>query len=302
MRRIGFIGAAGLMGHGMAKNVQAKGHALHVLLHANRERAADLLAAGAVEVDNAAELARACDAVVLCVPSSVEVEACVFGRSGILDGAHPGLTVIDTTTAEPASTAKVHEALAAAGIAFADAPLMRSPPQAEAGRLNTVVGADAAVFEAIPPLLATYCENNWHVGPVGAGHTLKLVNNFIAQGTAALIAEACVTATKAGVDLERLVEVIGEGGANSGVFQRMMPWVLGKGEGGMIFKMRNAQKDVRYYTRLAEHLGVASFLGQAVHQSFVLARAQGEGEDWVPSLARGLGRANGVALGPRPAL
>ena len=297
-KRIGFIGA-GLMGHGMAKNIVAKGFALTVLAHRNRTPIEDLLSRGAVEADSPAAVARASDIVFLCMPSSVQVEAVVHGENGILAGAHEGLIVVDSTTAEPSSTERVAKALAAAGIGFADAPLTRGPAQAHAGKLNTLVGADQATLEAIRPVLETFCENIFYIGPVGAGHKLKLINNFLSQGTAALIAEAVTTATKAGVDLHKLFEVVSEGGANSGVFQRVMPWVLGTREDGMLFQLKNGQKDVRYYTHLAEACGSTAFIGEAVHQTFTLANAMGEGESYVPALARALGKVNGVAVGPR---
>ncbi len=298
MKRIGFIGAAGLMGHGMAKNILKKGFSLSLVLHRERERVADLIESGATLAASPAELARTSDAVVLCVPSSVEVENSVLGPAGIIEGAREGLVVIDTTTAEPASTLRLGEALAARGVRLADAPLMRTPVQAEEGRLNSVVGAEGELFALIRPLLAAYCENIWQVGPLGAGHALKLVNNFISQGTAALIAEACTTASKAGVDLEKLFAVISEGGANSSVFQRMMPWVLGRSEGGMLFKLKHAQKDVRYYTHLAEAVGSTAFLGEMVHQTFTLAMAQGEAESYVPAIARGLAEPTASSSGP----
>ena len=235
---------------------------------------------------------------ILCVPSSAEVEACVFADDGILAGAHDGLIVIDCTTAEPASTERVAKALAARNVRFADAPLTRSPKDAEAGRLNTLVGADDATLAAIRPVLETFCENVFHVGPVGAGHTLKLINNFLSQGVAALVAEAVTTATKAGIDLQTLFDVVSAGGANSAVFQRFMPWVLGE-ENRMVFKLKNGQKDVRYYTHLAEAVGSTAFLGEAVHQIYTLAAAQGEGESYVPALARALGKVNGVKIGPQ---
>ena len=93
--------------------------------------------------------------------------------------------------------------------------------------------------------------------------------------------------------------MVSAGGANSSVFQRMMPWVLGASESGMVFKLKNGQKDVRYYTHLAEAVGSTAFLGEAVHQIFTLAAAQGEGESYVPALARALGKVNGVAIGPQ---
>jgi 3-hydroxyisobutyrate dehydrogenase-like beta-hydroxyacid dehydrogenase len=296
-QRIGFIGA-GLMGHGMAKNIVEKGYELTVLAHRNRAPIDDLLARGATEAESPAALARASDVLILCVPSSAEVEACVFAADGILAGAHEGLIVIDSTTAEPSSTARVAKALAANNVRFADAPLTRSPKDAAAGRLNTLVGADEATLAAIRPVLETFCENVFHIGPVGSGHKLKLINNFLSQGVAALVAEAVTTATKAGIDLKTLFEVVSAGGANSSVFQRFMPWVLGE-ENRMVFKLKNGQKDVRYYTHLAEAVGSTAFLGAAVHQIYMLAAAQGEGESYVPALARALGKVNGVQIGPQ---
>jgi 3-hydroxyisobutyrate dehydrogenase-like beta-hydroxyacid dehydrogenase len=295
--RIGFIGA-GLMGHGMARNIVEKGYGLTVLAHRNRAPIEDLLARGATEAESPAELAQTSDIVILCVPSSVEVEQCVFAENGILEGAHEGLIVIDCTTAEPTSTERVAQALAGRNVRFADAPLTRSPKDAEAGRLNALVGADAATLAAIRPVLETFCENIFHVGPVGSGHRLKLINNFLSQGVAALVAEAVTTATKAGIDLRTLFEVVSVGGANSAVFQRFMPWVLGD-ESSMLFKLKNGQKDVRYYTHLAEAVGSTAFLGEAVHQIYTLAVAQGEGESYVPALARALGKVNGVRIGPQ---
>lgn len=297
-KRIGFIGA-GLMGHGMARNIVGKGYPLTVLGHRNRAPIEDLLSRGAREAESAQALTLESDIVILCLPSSAQVEALVHAEDGILAGAHAGLIVVDTTTAEPSSTEQVAAALTQAGIGFADAPLTRSPVEAHAGKLNTLVGADEATLAAIRPVLETFCENIFHIGPVGAGHKLKLINNFLSQGTAALIAEAVTTATKAGVDLRKLFEVVSEGGANSGVFQRMMPWILGEGEGGMLFQLKNSQKDVRYYTHLAEACGSTAFLGEAIHQTLVLAVAQGEGESYVPALARALGKVNGVAVGPQ---
>ena len=296
-RRIGFIGA-GLMGHGMAKNIVEKGYPLCVLGHRNRAPIEDLLARGATEAEGPAALARGSEIVILCVPSSAEVESCVLGDEGILAGAHENLIVVDCTTAEPTSTARIAAALAARNVRFADAPLTRSPKDAEAGRLNVLVGADEATLAAIRPVLETFAENIFHIGPVGGGHKLKLINNFLSQGVAALIAEAVTTATKAGVDLATLFEVVSAGGANSAVFQRFMPWVLGR-ESGMVFKLKNGQKDVRYYTHLAEAVGSTAFLGEAVHQIYTLAAAQGEGESYVPALARALSKVNDVKIGPR---
>jgi 3-hydroxyisobutyrate dehydrogenase-like beta-hydroxyacid dehydrogenase len=186
---IGFVGL-GMMGHGMARNLLRKGYALRFTVHRNRTNLHDLLAAGAVEVRTSAELVTGAEAVILCVTGSPQVESIVIGSNGLLEAAPPGLLVIDTSTAEPASTTRIREAFAAKGCAYVDAPLARTPKEAEEGRLNTMVGATDADFARARSILAAFCENVIHVGPPGHGHVLKLINNMLAMTTAAAIAEA----------------------------------------------------------------------------------------------------------------
>jgi 3-hydroxyisobutyrate dehydrogenase-like beta-hydroxyacid dehydrogenase len=169
--RIGFIGL-GLMGHGMAKNIVTKGYPLTVRVHRNRRPLEDLLAAGAKEVGTNAEVARNSDIVFLCVTGTPQVEAIVHGADGLLAAAREGFIVVDTSTAEPASTAVLRAAFAEKGALFVDAPLARTPVEAEQGRLNTMVGADDAVFARLKPVLQAFCENVIHAGPPGHGHTL----------------------------------------------------------------------------------------------------------------------------------
>jgi 3-hydroxyisobutyrate dehydrogenase-like beta-hydroxyacid dehydrogenase len=293
--RIGFIGV-GMMGHGMAKNLHARGFPLSILVHRNRGRAADLLAAGVREAKTPSELAASSDVVILCVSGSPQVEENILGEHGTLAAAREGMLVIDTSTSEPGSTGRLREALAARGVTLVDAPLARTPKEAEEGRLNAMVGADDATFAAIRPVLAAFCENIFHVGPPGAGHTLKLVNNFMALTIAASIAEAFAVATKAGVPLAKLVEVVSQGALNSNIFQMMG---RGAAEGDltrMQFSIENAAKDLRYYTHLAESLPVASFLGEAVHQSYQQAVAMGLGGKLVASMIEAQEQVNRVAI------
>ncbi|MDZ7856512.1 NAD(P)-dependent oxidoreductase [Sphaerotilus sp.] len=299
MADIGFIGASGMMGHGMARNLQARGHTLRLTLRQRREPVADLLAAGAVEAASPAELARACEVVFLCVTGSPEVEAVLGGADGVLAGARPGLVVVDCSTSEPASTARLREQAAAAGVVLVDAPLGRSPVQAEAGMLNVMVGAEPEVFARIEPLLRCFAENVFHVGGPGAGHTVKLLNNFIAQAICNATAEALGVAARAGLDPKKLIEVISGGPVNCGLIQMMAPALDGRLD-GLKFSLDNARKDVRYYGHLAEGLGVPAWIGQAVHQSLVQACVLGYGDRFVPSLIEAQEQLNGVALVPRP--
>ena len=281
--RIGFIGI-GMMGHGMAKNLLAKGYGLTLKANRNRDRLPDLLAAGASEATTPAAVGRAADIVFICVSSSPQIEEIVFGADGLAQAARDGLIVVDTSTAEPSSTARIRAELATKGTRYIDAPLARTPKEAEEGRLNTMVGADPADFERVKPVLQAFCENVFHVGKPGDGHVLKLVNNMLAMTTAAAIAEAAAVAAKSGLSLRKLYEVVSAGGVNSGIFQMMFGKMLEGDLGGLKFAIANAQKDLRYYTHLAESLPVPSFVAEAAHQSFVQAANLGFGDKFIASL------------------
>jgi 3-hydroxyisobutyrate dehydrogenase-like beta-hydroxyacid dehydrogenase len=297
--RIGFIGL-GLMGHGMAKNLVAKGFPLTVRVHRNRKAAEDVLAAGAKEAKTNADLANASDVVILCVTGSPQVEEIIYGENGILTAARQGLVVVDTSTAEPESTAKVRADLARKGTAYVDAPLARTPKEAEEGRLNTMVGADDATFARLKPVFAAYCENVIHAGPPGHGHMLKLVNNFLAMSIATATAEACAACAKSEVSIARLHEVISAGAVNSGIFQLIVGKMLeAKDLSGLKFTLANAMKDLRYYNRFAASLPVAANVGAAVHQSLVAANLLGFGEKFVASLVEAQEKLAGVAIVPR---
>jgi len=298
MAKIGFIGASGLMGHGMAKNLLAKGHQLSLIVHRNRERVADLLAAGATEAPSAKALAAGNEIVFVCVTGSPQVEACVLSDDGLLGGAPRGLVIVDCSTSEPASTAVLRERCAASGVTFVDAPLSRTPVEAEAGRLNVMVGAEDAVFAKLEPVMRGFAENVLHVGGPGAGHTIKLLNNFIAQAVCTATAEAFAVGQRAGVDVRRLVELVSAGPINNGLFQAMAKTLQGQMD-GLKFELDNARKDLRYYTHLAESVAAPSVVGEAVHQSLCIASALGFGKKLVPSLVEAQEKLTGATLVPR---
>jgi len=297
--RIGFIGL-GLMGHGIAKNIVAKGFPLTVRVHRNRQPLADLIKAGATEVATNAAVARASDIVFLCVTGTPQVEAVVHGVDGLLGAARDGLVVVDTSTAEPASTAALRTAFLRKQAEFVDAPLARTPKEAEEGRLNIMVGAEDAVFLRLKPVLGAFCENIIHAGPPGHGHTLKLINNFMAMAIATSTAEALATAAKAGVSLAKLHEVISAGAVNSGIFQLLAGRMLADGDlTGLKFTLVNAMKDLRYYTHLAESLPTSAILGAAVHQTMVQANLLGFGDRYIASLVEAQEQLAGVTIVPR---
>jgi len=296
--RIGFIGI-GLMGHGMAKNLLAKGHPLKFKVNRNRGNVADLLAMGASEVPTHAACAVGADVVFICVTGSPQVEQIVYGPDGLMQVARPGLVVVDCSTSEPESTARIRADFARHNVTFVDAPLTRTPKEAEEGRLNTMVGADPATFERIRPVLAAFCENVFHVGPPGHGTVMKLINNFISLAQIAAIAEGYAAAAKAGVDLRKLFELMSAGAVNSGLMQGMIGGALEGDLGRLKFAIANAQKDLRYYTHLTEALNMPSPVAESVHQSFVQASVMGLGEKFTPSMLELHEKINGIRIVPR---
>ena len=307
-QRIGFIGV-GLMGHGMARNLLEKGYSVTAMAHRNRAPLEDLVDKGAAEAETPAAVAAAADVVIICVTGTPQVEAviyehpdvaecAVFGEQGILAGCRPGMTVIDCSTSEPASTARIQADLEAEGVHLADAPLARTPVEAEAGRLNSMVGASEEVFTAIRPILECFCENIFHVGPVGAGHKTKLINNFLAMGHGALIAEALCACAAVGVDIGKFYEVVSAGGANSGIFQLIVPKAMAGDLSGLKFSLPNAEKDLRYFTRMTAEVPLTGVLGGAVHHAFVEGLKLGFGEGYVGSLIAAQAKLNGVKIIP----
>jgi 3-hydroxyisobutyrate dehydrogenase-like beta-hydroxyacid dehydrogenase len=295
-KRIGFIGI-GLMGHGMAKNLMEKGFSVTTTAHRNRAPLEDLLGRGATEAASHKEVAERSDIVFICVTGAPEVAAVIYGDEGVLAGARAGLIVVDCSTSEPAMTARVDGDLTAKGAAMADAPLARTPVEAEAGRLNTMVGASEETFAAIEPALKTFCENIFHVGAVGAGHKTKLIYNFLAMGQAGLIAEALCACAATDVGLDEFAEVVSAGGANSGIFQLLVPKLLAEGAfTGLQFSLANAEKDLRYYTQMTGAVPLAGSLGKSVHDTLQQGLALGFNEGLVGSLIEAQGKLNGVDI------
>jgi 3-hydroxyisobutyrate dehydrogenase-like beta-hydroxyacid dehydrogenase len=294
--RIGFVGV-GLMGHGMAKNIVEKGYALTVLGHRNRTPVEDLLARGAKEAKSARELAEASDIVFICVTGSPEVEGIV--RGGLKEGLKAGSIVVDCSTADPVSTMALAAELAAIGATLVDAPLSRTPKEAWEGTLDTMVGASDEVFARLKPVLDTWAGRVVHIGRTGDGHRMKLLNNFLAMGYAALYAEAVTLAQKVGITPQRFDSVIRGGRMDCGFYQTFMRWTLEGDRDAHKFTLANAFKDMRYLESMADAAGMSNPLGNAVKNSYALAVSLGGAADYVSMLATAVGAMNGVDIAPK---
>jgi 3-hydroxyisobutyrate dehydrogenase-like beta-hydroxyacid dehydrogenase len=294
--RVGFIGV-GLMGHGAAKNILERGgYPLLILGNRNREPVDDLLKRGAREAASPADLAASSDVVILCLPSSTEVEAVVYGPNGLIAGLKRSAVLIDTTTADPSITRIIGSELASRGVEMLDAALGRTPKEAEAGKLSTYVGGEAKVLEHVRPILQAYADTIIHCGPLGAGATCKLVNNSITIGMASLFAEAFVTAAKVGANLDALADVLSAGGADGRMWRMMEPWIRWGDDSHLRGPIRIAAKDIRAYSRIAESAGSAIPILQAVNQTLRLVLNQGHAEVFLPALPGILADLNGIKL------
>lgn len=289
---IGFIGL-GLMGHGMATNILNAGYPLVALAHRKREAIEDLTAKGATEVKTPREMAQACDIIHLCVTGSPQVEANLRGPDGLLAGLKPGAIIVDCSTADPVSTVALAAETAAAGGHFADAPLARTPKEAWSGTLDTMVGADDATFEKIKPVLETWAGVITHLGPVGLGHKMKLINNFIAMGYAALYAEALAISRKAGLSSEQVDSVIRPGRLSNGFYETFMSHTL-TGVNMHEFAIANAHKDMKYLSNLANDVGAVNPVQSAIKNAFGAMEAAGQGDKFVPMLADFIAEQNGI--------
>jgi len=278
---VGFVGV-GLMGWGMAKNVVEKGWPLLVIAHRKREAVDDLVGRGAREFGSLAEMAAEAEAIVLCVTGSPEVEAAV---AEIVPAARPGLTILDASTSDPEVTERLARELAAKGITLLDTPLSRTPVQAWAGELSTFMGGPEDLVEKWRPLVAAWASAIIPTGgPVGSAHALKLVNNVVALGYAAIWAECFAMARKIGVEPAVFREVISNSGMNCMTFQHFAKYPVEGDREGHRFSIANAFKDLSYYERLTTRHRAATLMSDGAMQTLKLGMAMGMAERYVPEM------------------
>jgi 3-hydroxyisobutyrate dehydrogenase-like beta-hydroxyacid dehydrogenase len=292
--RVGFIGL-GFMGHGMATNILKAGFPLTVMAHRKREAVEDLVAKGAVEVRSAAEMAQTCDVILLCVIGAPEVERNVSGPDGIA-AAGRKLIVVDCTTSNPATLLRL--AQDHPHLTFVDAPLGRSPKEAWAGTLSVMVGADVAVLEQIRPVLAAFASTIQPLPKLGDGHRLKLVNNLVSMGFAALYAEALVLANKVGLGTEDFDGLIRSSRMHCAFYDSYMGWALDGNKASHPFALGTADHTVADVDALVRDAGMKSPLTDALRQTFQAAVAAGYGTALLAELPRFVAEANGLELKP----
>ena len=282
-QRIGFIGA-GLMGHGAAKHILKAGYPLTVIANRNRVPIDDLVSRGACEAQSVRELAAGSDIVFLCLPDAPTVQDTIHKADGLLAGSHEGLIVLDMTTSLPHVSKDLARELASHGVIFVDAPMTRTPAEAELGRLNVLLGGEDDVVERVRPVVESFCENVWHVGPTGAAHAFKLVNNFITISNLATVVEAEVAARRFGIDHSAILEICSQGGASSTVLSKLLPYPISGDDSQFQAHAGTALKDIAYYNQMADAVGLHSMMSKSAQQFFQLACTLGESDTLIPRL------------------
>lgn len=277
---IGFIGL-GLMGGAICERLLDCGYPLTVLANRSRTRVDALVGRGASEATTAKDLAAKTDIIMLCMDTSASVESRMRGGEGVIAGIQPGATVIDFGTSLPASTQALATEVAAAGGTYLDAPLGRTPAHALNGALNIMCAGDAAGFETVKPVLDDIGENVFHLGPSGSGHTVKLINNFFGMTTAMAMSEAFAMGEAAGIERQTLYDVMASGPLRSGMMDFVKGYAVDGDPNQLEFALKNAKKDVGYYTAMADAAGKLSIMSIGTKQALGLALAQERGEHMV---------------------
>lgn len=283
MSNVGFIGL-GLMGGAMVGRLQDREHSLTVLANTNRTNVDLAVSRGAMEVNTARDVAANSDVIMLCMGTSEHVESRMMGAEGVVAGLKKGAVVVDFGTSLPASTRKMGEVVAEAGGHYLDAPLGRTPAHAVDGLLNIMCAGDTKAFKKVKPVLDDLGENVFHLGNLGSGHTIKLINNFYGMTVANAMAEAFAMADKQGVDRKALYDVMAAGPLHSGMMDFVKGYAVESDPSQLAFAIKNATKDVGYYATMAQDAGVESIMSQSTLAALKDANDSGHGDEMVSQM------------------
>lgn len=280
---IGFIGL-GIMGKPMAKNLLKAGFPL-VVHNRSRGPVDALVSEGANAADTPAETAAASDIVITMLPDSPDVQSVVLGPNGVLAGSRPGTVLIDMSTIAPTVTRALSAEAGTRGVKTLDAPVSGSEQGAIGGTLSIMVGGDDETFEKCRPIFDALGKTIVHVGGVGAGHKVKLVNQIVGLSTLAAVSEGLMVATRAGVDLNAAVAAMSGGAARSWMLENLGPKIIER-DFRPGFMVRLAQKDLRLAQALADELHVSAPVSGLTQQMFRSVEASGQGDAGIQAIAR----------------
>lgn len=283
--RIGFIGL-GIMGRGMARNLLKAGFEVRVW-NRTASRMDELVAEGAGPASSPGDVAHHTDIVITCVSDTPDVEEVILGESGVIRGARPGSLVIDMSTISPQATQAIAQKLAERQIHFLDAPVSGGSEGAARGTLSIMVGGDAEQVERAMPVFQAMGKTITHVGPVGAGQTVKLVNQILVVGNMLAAAEALLFAQAGGVDLRKTLAAVVGGAAGSWMLANRGPQVIER-DWRPGFTIDLQQKDLRLVLEAASQLGVPLPATALIQQLYRTLQARGLGHEGNHALIKAL--------------
>jgi len=270
--KVGFIGL-GAMGGPMALNLAKAGFAL-VVHDIDETKTEPLKAKGAEVAASAQSVAASADRTIVIVETTEQAESVIIGAHGIIRGARPGHIVLCMSTIDPFAAQSFADRLASLGIAMLDAPVSGGTGRAQSGELSVIVGGGAEVFAQCQDLFGAMGNRSFHVGPLGSGLAMKLVNNMLVQVNTVAVAEAMVLGVKAGLDPQTIYEVVRVSTGASAAWELRVPRILaGDFEPGGTIDI--SYKDQELETAFAKRLGVPLLLANLTQQIYQMARAQG---------------------------
>ena len=291
---IGFIGL-GIMGQGMAANIQKAGFPLTVW-NRTPAKAKQIAAAGAQIASSPADLAGRCDVIIVCVSDTQDVLEVILGELGVIEGIRPGSLVIDMSTISPAVTREIAAALAQREVAMLDAPVSGGSEGAAQGTLSIMVGGDSQDLARAMPVLQTMGKRITLVGPNGAGQTVKLVNQVLVVGNCLAMSEALLLAQAGGVDLQRCLEAVEAGAAGSWMLSNRGPQILAR-DWRPGFTIALQQKDLRLVLEAADQQGVPLPGTALIFQLYRVLEARSLGSEGNHALVKALEALAGFEVG-----
>ena len=292
--RVGFVGL-GIMGSRMAANLARAGHDLTVFNRTRATAEAWVAEHGGTVVATPAEVGAASDIVISMVVDGEQVHAVLLGEDGVAHGAAAGTLCVDMSTIAPAQTIAIGAELQERGCKLLDAPVTGSSPKAEDGTLTIMAGGDAGDFVRAKPLLDVMGALVVHVGALGQGETVKLINNAVAAANAATVAEALLVGQATGVDLDALVQVMGAGSGGSAMLA-LKSRPMREHDYTTLFKLEHMLKDVRLCLEAAEGGQVPFGAAARARDVLVAAMARGHANDDFAALVEALEAFAGITL------
>jgi 3-hydroxyisobutyrate dehydrogenase len=272
---VGFIGL-GNMGNPMALNVLKGGFPMTVF-DIDPKTMKNLVEAGARGAASAREVAQSSDVVVTSLPGSPEVEAAYLTSGGLMDSARPGAVLVDLSSVLPSTPRKLEARAREKGLQFLEAPVSGGVTGARAATLAIMVGGDAAALERVQPVLKCIGPNIYHIGPAGAGNTVKAINNMMSNVNALAMMEGLALGLKAGLDLKTMADVIQKSSGNSNALARVERALIPRNfEPG--FKVALMNKDLETFNSIAKELHVPVSFSNVAQRYQQTALAAGLGE------------------------